>query len=249
MIFSNPHSKYSVHIFPSRLLNPVPNRKWSRGRFYPRGPDQCRAYSAHTGRVPRLRKELQTSSCPSISVKYRMKSPEDLKWVKLWGSGAGPTSISYLCRWPGVEGKFSIEYCIQLSGSSGSCILCGYSFLRLAMRPVSSPSVLFLAFLRSGPSAVCCGSLLHTCHEKTAVARHNIISAAEREGKACEAIPLPLFTLPKSSTPGHLYNGQTFFTIKTCKTCRPLHVRRRVTQPRGNLWESRSAERKFYTLR
>lgn len=117
VIFSNPHSKYSVHIFPSLLLIPVPNRKWSLGHFYPHSPDQRSAYSRHTGYVPRLRKELQTSSCPSISAKYRMKSPEDLKWVKLWGSGAGPTSISYLCWWPGVEGKFSIEYCIQLSGS------------------------------------------------------------------------------------------------------------------------------------
>lgn len=57
------------------------------------------------------------------------------------------------------------------------------------MRPVSSPSVLFLAFLRSGPSAVCCGSHLHTCHKKTAVVRHNIISAAERKGKACIVPP------------------------------------------------------------
>lgn len=122
---------------------------------------------------------------------HRMKSPEDLKWVKLCGSGTGPTSISYLCWWPGVEGKLSIEYCIQLSGSLGSCVLCGYSFPRLAMRSVSSPSVLFLALLRSGPS---CGSHLHTCHEKAAVVRHNIISAAEREGKACVAVPSSVYS-------------------------------------------------------
>lgn len=134
VISCNPHCKYSVHISPLCSVQ-LPNRKWSRGHFSPRGPDLRSAYSRHTGYVPRLRKELQTSSCPSISAKCRMKSPEDLKWVKLWGSGAGPTSISYLCWWPGVEGKFSIEYCIQLSGSLGSCILCGYSFLHLAMRP------------------------------------------------------------------------------------------------------------------
>lgn len=88
------------------------------------------------------------------------------------------------------------------------------------MHPVSSPSVLFLAFLRSGPSVVCCGSYLHTCHEETAVARHNIISAAEREGKACIDVP-PLFTLPKSSAPGHLYNGRTFFYDKDVQKLPP----------------------------
>lgn len=220
VISANPHSKYSVHIFPSLLLIRVPNRKWSLGHFYPRGPDQRSAYLRHTGYVPRLRKELQTGSCPSISAKYRMKSPEDFKWVKLWGSGAGPTSISYLCRWPGVEGKFSIEYCIQLSGSSGSCILCGYSFLRLAMRPVSSPSVLFLAFLRSGPSAVCCGSHLHTCHEKTAVVRHNIISAAEREGKACVAVPPSVYS-PEEFNSRASVQWTNIFTIKTCRIRTP----------------------------
>lgn len=62
------------------------------------------------------------------------------------------------------------------------------------------------------PGAVCCGSHLHTCHEKAAVVRHNIISAAEREGKACRRGLQPLlFTLPKSSTWGHRHNGQTFF--------------------------------------
>lgn len=196
VISSNLHSKYSVHIFPSLLLNPV---EFQTGNDLGAIPIlMSQTSGAHIQDVlamsPRLRKEFQTSSCPSISAKYRMKSPEDFKWVKLWGSGMGPTSISYLCRWPGVEGKFSIEYCIQLSGSSGSCILYGYSFLRLAMHPVSSPSVLFLAFLRSGPSAVCCGSHLHTCYEETAVVQHNIISAAEREGKACEAIPSSVYS-------------------------------------------------------
>lgn len=218
VIFSNPHSEYSVHTFPSLLLIWVPNRKWSRVHFYPHGTDERSAYSGHAGYVPRPRKGLQTSSCPSISAKYRMKLPEDLKWVKLWGSGAGPTSISHLCWWPGVEGKLSIEYCIQLSGSPGSCILCGYSFLRLAMRSVSSPSVLFLALLRSGPGAVCCGSHLHTCHEKTAVVRHNIISAAEREGKACVAVPPSVYS-PQEFNSRASVQWTNIFTIKTCKSC------------------------------
>ena len=190
VISCNPLSKYSVHIPPLCSVQ-LPNRKWSRGHFCPHGPDLRSAYSRHTGYVPRLRKEIQTSSRPSISAKCRMKSPEDLKWVKLWGSGARPTSISYLCWWPGVEGKFSIEYCIQLSGGFWELYIVWIFISPPRYAPVSSPSVLFLAFLRSEASAVCCGSDLHTCHEKTAVARHNIISAAEREGKACIAVPPP----------------------------------------------------------
>lgn len=86
--------------------------------------------------------------------------------------------------------------------------------------PVSSPSVLFLAFLRSEPSAVCCGSHLHTCHEKTAVVRHNIISAAEREGKACIAVPPSVYS-PLEFNPRASVQRTNIFTIETCKSCPP----------------------------
>lgn len=73
---------------------------------------------------PRPKKGLQTSSCPGILAKYCMKSLEDLKRVKLWGSGVGPTSISYLCWWPGVEGESQLNIVSSFQGAWGavSCV-------------------------------------------------------------------------------------------------------------------------------
>lgn len=70
------------------------------------------------------------------------------------------------------------------------------------------------------PSAVCCGSHLHTCHEKTAVARHNIISAAEREGKACVAVPPSVYS-PSEFNSGASVQWTNIFMIKTCKSWPP----------------------------
>lgn len=172
--------------------------------------------------VPHRRKGLQTSSCPSISAKYRMKSPEDLKWDKLQGPGSGPTSISYLCWWPGVEGKLSIEYCIQLSGSSGrpvSCVDIRSSASLCAPSPLL-PSC-FWHYSDPGLSAVCCGSHLHTCHEKTAVVQHNIISAAEREGKACLAVPPSVYS-PKEFNCGASVQWTNIFYDKDVQKLPPF---------------------------
>lgn len=162
----------------------------------------------------------------------------------------GPTSISYLCWWPGVEGKFSIEYCIQLSGSLGSCILCGYSFLHLAMRPsLLLPSCFWHS---SDPSRVQ-SAVAPTCTPATKKqlwsGTTSLVQLKEKERPA-QPFP-PLFTLPQSSTPGHLYNGQTFLRQRHAKVA-PLNVLlrlRRVTRSLRNLWEIRGAKRKFYTSR
>lgn len=152
-----------------------------------------------------------------------------------------PTHINILlvavarCRgvggWEGWQGggELSIEYCIQLweLGELREAVpVVDIGSRSLLCAPSTLLPSCFWQDSDPGPGAVCCGSHLHTCHEKTAVVRHNIISAAEREGKACRALQPPLFTLPKSSTLGHRHNGQTFFffffTIKTCKSCPPL---------------------------
>lgn len=118
--------------------------------------------------------------------------------------------------WVGRVGgdELSIEYCIQLLGLwelwEAMPVVDIGSWASLCAPSPLLPSC-FWHDSDPEPGAVCCGSHLHTCHEKTAVVRHNIISAAEREGKACRALQPLLFTLPKSSTSGHRHNGQTFF--------------------------------------
>lgn len=117
--------------------------------------------------------------------------------------------------WGGRRGdELSIEYCIQLwelwELREAMPVVDIGSWASLCAPSTLLPSC-FWHYSDPGPGAVCCGSHLHTCHEKTAVVRHNIISAAEREGKACRALQPLLFTLPKSSTLGHRHNGQTFF--------------------------------------
>lgn len=93
---------------------------------------------------PRPREGLQTSSCPGISAKCCVKSLEDLKRVKLWGSGVGPTSISYFCWWPGVEGESQLNIVSSFQGAQGA-VSCVDVCPPLAMHAVSSPSVLLLA--------------------------------------------------------------------------------------------------------
>lgn len=151
------HSRYSVNI----LLH-LPNRKRSWVCFYPHGTELI--FKTHL-LCPRPRKRVQTSSRPSISDKYR----KDLNGAELWGSGAGPTSISSSCWWPGAEGKLSIQYCIQLSGLLEGGGRAGG--LRLAWRIISvaRSELRLLSFrlgfgrasIRAGTGR---GSRVHTCH-------------------------------------------------------------------------------------
>lgn len=105
----------------------------------------------------------------------------------------------------------------------------------------------------SGPSAVCCGSHLHTCHGETAVVQHNIISAAEREGKACEAIPSSVYSAWEFSSGASVQWTNIFYDKDVQKLPPTPHppphalTPRHVTRSWLNLWESRGAERKFYT--
>lgn len=149
--------------------------------------------------------------------------------------------------------ELSIEYCIQPMGLWELRTVVDIGSWASLCAP--SPLLPSCFWHDSDPErgAVCCGSHLHTCHEKTAVGRHNIISAAEREGKACRAPQPLLFTLPKSSTPGHRHNGQTFFYDKNIQKL-PSHTTMWVchcmaceTRSGEKLQASRSAERKFYT--
>lgn len=118
------------------------------------------SYSRHICSVPNPGRRVQTSSCPSISDKYR----KDLNWAELWGSGAGPTSISYSCWWPGAEGKLSIEYCIQLSGRPGGGLRLVWRIIsvpRCVLRLLSFRLVFGMASIRAGTGR---GPGLHTCH-------------------------------------------------------------------------------------
>lgn len=206
------HCRYSVNI----LLH-LPNRKRSWVCFYPHGTELI--FKTHL-LCPRPRKRVQTSSRPSISDKYR----KDLNGAELWGSGAGPTSISSSCWWPGAEGKLSIQYCIQLSGlleggGRAGCVLHGELFLWLAVSSVSSPSVLVLAGPRSGPAQAEAPACTPATGG-TAVVRHNIISTAEREGKACVAV-LPSVYAPQEFKYRAPVQPTSTFMIKTCKSCPP----------------------------
>lgn len=108
---------------------------------------------------PCLRKRVQTSSRPSISDKYR----KDLNWAELWGSGAGPTSISRSCWWPGAEGKLSIQYCVGRSGCSGGLRLVWgiISVAHSALHLLSFRLLFGMASIRAGEGR---GSRSHTCH-------------------------------------------------------------------------------------
>lgn len=111
----------------------------------------------------------------------------------------------------------------------GGAVSCGYWFLRLAMRPVSAASVLFLAFLRSGPSAVGCVShSQHLPRRNSCGPVHNIISAAEREGKAWPAVPRSSVCPPGEFNSGASVQWTNIFTIKTC---RPPHTHFALTLP------------------
>lgn len=206
--------------------------------FYPHGTELI--FKTHS-LCPHPRKRVQTSSCPSISNKYR----KDLKWAELWGSGAGPTSISYSCWWPGAEGKLSIEYCIQLLATRGGCVFYGELFLRLAVCSVSSPSVLFLARPRSGPAQ----AETPACTPATggtAVVRHNIISVAEREGKACMAV-LPSVYAPHGFKHRAPVQRTSIFMIKTCKSCPPpsFYCQEMKCDRAETLWQSGHAQSKW----
>lgn len=104
-------------------------------------------------------------------------------------------------------------------GGWGGCVFYGELFLRLAVCSVSSPSVLFLARPRSGPAQ----AETPACTPATggtAVVRHNIISVAEREGKACVAV-LPSVYAPHGFKHRAPVQRTSIFMIKTCKSCPP----------------------------
>ena len=84
-------------------------------------------------------------------------------------------------------------------------------FSAFPAQPVSSPSVLFLASLRSGPSAVCRRLLTRTpaAEKQLWSGTTSLVQLKEKERPAWPSPPL--FTPPSGSTPGHLYNGKTFF--------------------------------------
>lgn len=105
------------------------------------------------------------------------------------------------------------------------CVLYGELFLWLTVCFVSSPSVLFLAWPRSGPAQAEAPACTPATGG-TAVVQHNIISAAEREGKACVAV-LPI--LPSVYAPQEFkfrapVQPTSIFMIKTCKSCPPLEL-------------------------
>lgn len=101
----------------------------------------------------------------------------------------------------------------------GGCVLYGELFLWLAVRSVSSPSVLFLAWPGSGPAQAEAPACTPATGG-TAVVRHNIISAAEREGKACVAV-LPSVYAPQEFKSRAPVQRTSIFMIKTCKSCPP----------------------------
>lgn len=88
----------------------------------------------------------------------------------------------------------------SLVAQGGGGVLYLELFLCLAVRSVSSPSVLVLAGPRSGPAQADAPARTPATGrgggDGTAVVRHNIISTAEREGKACVAMPPPLLFTP-----------------------------------------------------
>lgn len=62
--------------------------------------------------------------------------------------------------------------------------------------------------------------LAHLPRGGTAVVRHNIISVAEREGKACVAV-LPSVYAPRGFKHRAPVQRTSIFMIKTCKSCPP----------------------------
>lgn len=140
-----------------------------------------------------LRKGLQTSSCPGIfCLNAAWNCLRVLNESSCCALAWDPHQYPTYAGGQVLRENSLLNIVSKFVGAQGavSCV-----DIHFTVHPVSSPSVLFLAFLRSGPSAVCCGSHLHTCHEETAVARHNIISAAEREGKACIAVTRSVYPL------------------------------------------------------
>lgn len=128
----------------------------------------------------------------------------------------GETLNSILC--------FGFSGCSAGEVLGGGCVLYGELFLWLTVCSVSSPSVLFLAWPRSGPAQAEAEAPACTpATGGTAVVQHNIISVAEREGKAYVAV-LPI--LPSVCAPQEFkfrapVQPTSIFMIKTCKSCPP----------------------------
>lgn len=116
--------------------------------------------------------------------------------------------------------QFNIVFSfLATRGGGGGCVLYGELFLWLAVCSVSSPSVLFLAWPRSGPAQAEAPACTPATGG-TAVVRHNIISAAEREGKACAAV-LPSVYASQEFKYRASVQPTSIFMIKTCKSCPP----------------------------
>lgn len=120
-----------------------------------------------------------------------------------------------------LRGNSQLNIVSSFLGAQGavSCVDFGFSASLCAPSPLL-PSC-FWHSSDPGLGAVCCGSHSHTCHEKTAVDRHNIISAAEREGKACIAGPPPSVYSLKEFNSRASVQWTNIFTIKTCKSRPP----------------------------
>lgn len=177
--------------------------------FYPHGTELI--FKTHS-LCPHPRKRVQTSSRPSISNKYR----KDLSWAELWGSGAGPTSISSSCWWPGAEGKLSIQYCIQLFGHSGEGV--GWwggvaSFTEnYFCASLCAPSPLLPSCFWHGLDPGRHRPRLPLAHlprgEQLWSGTTSLVWLKEKEKPAWPSSPL--FTLPTGSNTGRLCNGQAF---------------------------------------
>lgn len=108
-----------------------------------------------------------------------------------------------------------------LRAARGSCILYGYSFLCLAMRPrlLSFRLVFGIPPIPGRAQSAVAPTCTPATEKQLWSSTTSLVQLKEKERPA-KPFP-PLFTLPESSAQGHLYNGQTFFTIKTCKSCPP----------------------------
>ncbi len=220
MILSNPHSKYSAHIFPSLLLIRVPNRKWSRA---------ISILMAQTSRVhiqdilamspvsgKNSRRVLVQASRLNTAWNHQRISNKSSCGALAWNPHQYPTYAGGQV----LRGNSQLNIVSSFLGAQGavSCVDIRFSASLCTPSPLL-PSC-FWHSSDPGPSAVCCGSHLHTCHEKTAVVRHNIISAAEREGKACVAVPLSVYSAEEFNSRASV-QWTNIFTIKTCKSCPP----------------------------
>lgn len=146
--------------------------------------------------MSRFERGFQTSSCPSISTLmlheiawgFRMRQA-----VGLWHGTHINIPLMLVTRcWEEILNwilcpsllELGEQFLVRILISPPHCAPCLFSFrLVFGFPPIwAECSLLWLP-------------LAHLPPRETAVARHNIISAAEREGRACIAIPCSVYSV------------------------------------------------------